>query len=213
MFKDREDAGKRLAERLLKYEGANATVLALPRGGVIVGAEVARALALPLDIVVPRKVGYPGNPEYAVCATDAEGTLVCNERETADIDKGWLKKEIEKEQEEARRRIRLYRVDKDPLDIRNKIAIIVDDGVATGLTMRLAVMAVKKQHPQKIIVAVPVAPFEAVRALREDAEVIVLEPPEDFLGAVGAHYGYFPQVEDAEVMALQQQKTAVQFKQ
>jgi predicted phosphoribosyltransferase len=203
MFRDREEAGKQLARALDGYRGTDAVVLALPRGGVVVGERVAKGLGLPLDIVVARKVGHPTNPEYAICAVDERGTRLCNEAELKRIDKKWLNQAVEQEQQEAQRRIVLYRGKRAPTAITGKTAIIVDDGVATGLTMRLAVQAVKVQGPKKIIVAVPVAPSDvAMKIKREADELVVLEPPEEFLGAVGAHYNYFPQVEDAEVIRL-----------
>lgn len=202
MFADRQEAGKRLAEKLLQYRGSKAVVLALPRGGVVLGAEIAQKLALPLDIVVARKVGPPGNPEYAICAVDEKGTRLCNEVEAKKVDKKWLKEETERQQQEAARRVKKYRGSRAPATLAGKIAIIVDDGIATGLTMRLAAAAVEKQKPQKIIVAVPVAPLDATRELRKEAEVVALLPPEEFMGAVGAHYEYFPQVEDDEVIRL-----------
>lgn len=205
MFKNRSDAGKELAERLRQYKNSNAIVLALPRGGVVVGYEVARLLDLPLDIVVARKIGHPQNPEYAICATDEKGTLLCDEREARLVDQDWLKEEVERQRKEAERRIQVYRDGKKPFPITNKIAIIIDDGIATGLTMRLAIKAVRKQKPDRIIIAVPVAPSDIVRELRREVdEIITLEPPEDFMGAVGAHYQEFEQIEDDTVVRLLQ---------
>ena len=203
MFEDRADAGRKLAEALREYAGKEAVVLALPRGGVVTGYEVGKALGLPLDIVSIRKIGYPGNPEYAIGAVDEKGTVILSEEVTASIDQAWLRAEIERQKSEAKRRSLVYRGERKPTDIAGKIAIIVDDGIATGLTMRLAVRVVKAQKPQAIIVAVPVAPPESIRMLKDEgANVVVLEPPENFLGAVGAHYMRFEQVEDAEVIKL-----------
>ena len=203
MFRNREEAGKQLARALEGYRGTDAVVLALPRGGGIIGERVAKGLGLPLDIVVARKVGHPTNPEYAICAVDERGTRLCNEAELKRIDKKWLNQAVEQEQQEAQRRIALYRGKKAPISVSGRTAIIVDDGVATGLTMRLAVQAVKAQRPKKVVVAVPVVPSDvAMKIKREADELVVLLPPEDFLGAVGAHYEYFPQVEDAEVIRL-----------
>ena len=202
MFKDRKDAGKRLAERLARYRGKDAVVLTLPRGGVVVGYEVAKALRLPLDIVVARKVGHPADPEYAICAVDEKGTLLCD-KEAIVVDQQWLKKEIERQRKEALRRVRTYRGERKPEAIAGKIAILVDDGIATGLTMRLAVAAVKAQHPSRIVVAVPVAPGSAVLEFRKEAEVVVGDG-EAFRGSVGAHYEAFEQVGDSEVIRLLQ---------
>ena len=205
MFKNRSDAGEKLAERLRQYKNSNAIVLALPRGGVVVGYEVARLLGVPLDIVVARKIGQPQNPEYAICATDEKGTLLCDETEVRLVDQDWLKEEVERQRKEAKRRIQVYRNGKKPFQITNKVAIIIDDGIATGLTMRLAIKAVRKQKPDRIIVAVPVAPSDIVRELRREVdEIIALEPTEDFMGAVGAYYQEFEQVEDDTVIRLLQ---------
>lgn len=203
MFTDRKEAGVQLARKLEPYREKDAVVLALPRGGVVPGYEIAKALALPLDIAVVRKVGHPGNPEYAVCAVDEKGERLCD-ADVETVDSKWLAEETERQVREAKRRIALYRGGKEPAGIRGKTAIIVDDGIATGLSMRLAVRSVKKQQPARIIVAVPVAPLESIRELGKEGadEVIVLEPPEDFLGAVGAHYIRFEQVEDGEVVKL-----------
>ena len=203
MFQDREDAGQQLAKRLAHYRGTDAVVLALPRGGVVIGYEIVRALRLPLDIVVTRKIGHPDNPEYALCAVDEKGTLLCDEAERESVGKEWLKKEVERQRKEAERRVRAYRGKEEPAEIKGKTAIIVDDGIATGLTMRLAVRAVKAEMPKRVVVAVPVAPRDIVQKLtREVDELIVLLPPEEFAGAVGAHYREFEQVEDDTVIRL-----------
>ena len=109
MFQNREDAGQQLAKRLERYRGTDTVVLALPRGGVVVGYKIAQALGLPLDIVVTRKIGHPANPEYAICAVDEKGTLLCDEAERELVNKDWLEKEVERQREEAERRVRAYR--------------------------------------------------------------------------------------------------------
>jgi putative phosphoribosyl transferase len=203
MFRDRAEAGEQLAQKLAEYQNTEAIVLALPRGGVVVGQKIAESLGLPLDIVVTRKIGHPSNPEYAICAVDAHGTLLCDERERARVSEAWLTEAVERERREAARRSALYRGSKPARQIKGKTVIITDDGVATGLTIRLAIQAVKAEQPEKIVVAVPVAPSDTAQKIRREADtLIVLEPPEDFLGAVGAHYAHFLQVEDAEVIRL-----------
>ena len=206
MFTDRKEAGKKLAEKLVAYRGTDTVVLALPRGGVVTGHEVAKALTLPLDIIAVRKIGHPSSPEYAIGAVDEHGTRILNETEAAAVDQKWLAEETGRQKEEAKRRSTAYRESRAPEILAGKAAIIVDDGIATGLTMRLAVRAVKAQNPQKIIVAVPVAPAESLQTLKQEGadDTVVLEPPEEFLGAVGAHYVRFEQVEDAEVIRLLQ---------
>lgn len=203
IFQNREDAGQKLAEKLERYRAAGAVVLALPRGGVVVGREIADALQLPLDIVVARKIGHPFNPEYAVCAVDEKGALLCNESEKNLLNEEWLAGEIEKQKKEAKRRTLSYRGEKKPIKIKGKTIIIADDGIATGLTMRLAVRAVKARKPSRVVVAVPVAPADVTQELkREVDELIVLSPPAEFAGAVGAHYKEFKQVDDDTVVRL-----------
>lgn len=204
MFRDRKEAGAQLARKLGSYRRKNAVVLALPRGGVVTGYEIAAALELPLDIIAVRKIGHPLSPEYAIGAVDENGARILNEAEAAAVDQKWLAEETGRQREEAQRRSRLYRAGRSPERLAGKVALIVDDGIATGITMRLAVHAVKAQKPEKIIVATPVAPPEALRALEEAGadEVVVLEPPEEFMGAVGSHYMSFEQVEDGEVIRL-----------
>lgn len=203
MFKDRSEAGIRLAENLAEYRGGDAVVLALPRGGVVTGREVADALKLPLDIVVVRKVGHPYSPEFALCAVDARGTLICDEREAASVDRGWLNAEIERQKQEAIRRLAAYRGNREPAPVGGKTAILVDDGAATGLTMRLAIVAARAQNTARVVVAVPVASRAAAEVLKRAAdELVVVEPPENFFGSVGAHYEEFEQVEDSEVIRL-----------
>ncbi|MBI4079847.1 phosphoribosyl transferase [Candidatus Kaiserbacteria bacterium] len=210
MFRDRAEAGRKLAKKLMQYRlpaqagGKNAIVLALPRGGVVVGYEIARALSLPLDIIAVRKIGHPLHPEYAIGAVDENGARILNAREAATVDKEWLAAETEREMQEARRRSTVYRGGKTAEKLQGKVVILVDDGIATGLTIRLAVRSAKVQKPAKIVVAVPVAPSDSLRALEEEGadELIVLEPPEHFAGAVGAHYVRFDQTTDEEVIEL-----------
>ena len=203
MFYDRQDAGKRLAQKLQKYRGSDAIVLALPRGGVVLGYEIARELRLPLDTISVRKIGHPSNPEYALCAVDERGMRLCNEEEVALMDHDWLATETRRQIKEAKRRASLYRADREPFMLKNKVAIIVDDGIATGFTVRVAVLVVKKQKPTKVVIAVPVISEDLYRELKEGVdELITLTPPEEFLGAVGSHYAHFDQVQDSEVIRL-----------
>ncbi len=204
MFKDRREAGRKLAEKLEAYRGENGLILALPRGGVVLGHEIAHALSMPLDIITTRKIGHPSNPEYAIGAVDQDGVTILNESEIASVDKEWLRDEVEKQKAEAVRRNDLYRKQSRALEVGDKIIIIVDDGIATGFTMRLAVKVIKNRNPKRVIVAVPVASQETIQRLKKEGadEIIVLEPPEEFMGAVGAHYQQFDQVDDEEVINL-----------
>lgn len=191
----------RLAKALARYDSDDAVVYALPRGGVAIGAEVAKQLELPLSLVIPRKIGHPENPEYAVCAVTEEGELVCNEEESSKLDPKWLKAAATREQKEAKRRRAAYGGARIPAT--GKIALIVDDGIATGLTMRAAIRSLRKELPSEVIVAAPVAPREVVDYLRGDADdVVILDDTEPFLGAIGAYYESFPQVTDEEVVTL-----------
>lgn len=202
MYADRHDAGKKLAKALKRYAGKDTVVLALPRGGVVLGAEVAESLKAPLDVVLVRKIGHPFSPEYAIGAVVRGEKPLVNEDETAD--EVWLKRAVADEQAVNENRYEFYYGDDfEPIELKGKTVIIVDDGIATGLTMKAAVRAVRNQHPKKAIVAVPVAPPDSVVSLKGLAdEVVVLDNPEEFIGAVGAHYSEFTQVEDDEVKLL-----------
>jgi len=203
MFKDRKEAGSLLAHELIQYRSKNAVVLALPRGGVPVAFEIAKKLKLPLDIFPVRKVGHPDNPEYALCAVDQDGNTLCNEEEIANVEPVWLKKEIEEQRQEALRRAGLYRGNKKSLNLSGKIVILVDDGVATGLTLRLAIKSLRKKEPEKIIVAMPISPKETADILKAEVDkLIILDVPEYFAGSVGAYYESFSQVSDDEVISL-----------
>lgn len=205
LFKNRADAGQKLAAALEKFNNSpNTIILALPRGGVIVGFEVARELNLPLDIVVPRKIGAPANPEFAIGAITETGEGVFDEMVVGayGITESYLQNEIKKEKAEAERRLNLYRGSRPPLDLKNKTVILVDDGLATGLTMRAAVKSIKKSGVEKIIVAIPVTSPEAAELVKKEVdEIIYLEAPA-FFGAVGAFYEEFSQTTDKEVIEL-----------
>ncbi len=202
MFEDRKNAGILLAERLRHLFGKNAVVYALPRGGVVVGAEIAKAIKAPLDILVTRKIGHPNNSEYAIAAVVESGEVIKNDAEVPRLDAKWFKKEVAKQKKEIARRRKTY-TSGDKVNAKGKIAIVVDDGLATGLTMKAALLNMKKQKPKRIIVALPVAPAEAVEELRDFAdEVVVLNADPNFLGAVGAYYHNFEQVSDEEVIHL-----------
>lgn len=202
-FRDREDAGRQLAERLKDYaDRKDVRLFALPRGGVVVAAEVARELRLPLDVVITRKIGAPYNEEYAIGALAETGQVIWNEDERRGHDPSVLAQIVEKERAEARRRVEVYRQDRDLPSLAGMTAIIIDDGVATGLTLRAAIEAVKALGAAKIVAAVPHGAPDSLRALRTaGAKVIALEEP-SFYGAVGAFYDFFPQVSDEETLDL-----------
>lgn len=203
IFKNREQAGQLLAKKLQKFKNQkDAVILALPRGGVVIGKEVAVALHLLLDIVVPRKIGAPENPEYAIGAITEFGEGVWNEVEVGRVSKSWLTQEIEKEKKEAMRRRKKYRGNRPPISLESKTVILVDDGIATGLTMRAAIQSVRCEYPAKIIVAVPTGALDSLQELRNVAdEIIALDEPA-FFGAIGSFYKEFPQVSDEEVIKI-----------
>ena len=205
LFKDRHAAGRALAVRLNEYSGLDdAIVLALPRGGVPVGYEVATALGLPLDVFVVRKLGVPSQPELAMGAIASGGVRVLNEEVLRQIKvpQGVIDALTDRESEELRRREVAYREGRPPLDVAGKTVILVDDGLATGSTMRAAVRALKHQHVARVIVAVPVGAPSSCRAIEKEADqMICLEEPEDFR-AVGLWYDDFAQTTDQEVRSL-----------
>lgn len=207
VFRNRQDAGKKLARVLEQYKNAkNTIILALPRGGVVVGFEIALALNLPLDLVVPRKIGAPGNPEYAIGAITEEGEGIFNKSEikALGINKEYLDSEVVKEKKEAERRLRAYRGDRPPLVLTDKTVILIDDGIATGLTMRAAIKSVKKKGASQIIVAVPVSARDSLEIIKKEVDKVVCLHVPLFFGAVGAFYEEFAQTEDAEVIQLMQ---------
>ncbi|MGD0328103.1 MAG: phosphoribosyltransferase family protein [Minisyncoccia bacterium] len=203
VFRDRQDAGKQLAEALVSHKMTNVVILALPRGGMPVGYEIAHHFGLPLDIISVRKIGHPLNPEYAIGAVDEKGRILFDEEERNAAAKPWLREELIRQRNEAARRAILYRGGREKIKLAGKTAIIVDDGVATGLTVRLALKIARKEKAEKIIVAVPVCSREAASLLQREAdELLTLLPPAQFTGAVGNHYEHFPQVSDNEVVRL-----------
>jgi putative phosphoribosyl transferase len=207
MFNDRSDAGIQLASRLNEYKDQKGVfVLALPRGGVVTGYEIARSLNIQLDVVIVRKIGFPGQPELAIGAISETGTVVLNEFiiSTYDVPKDYIKREISRQKEEIARRVKLYRKGKSLPNLEGKTIILVDDGVATGATIKAAITTLRAEKLNKLIVALPVAPPEVADELQQVVdEFICIETPLDFM-AVGAHYADFTQVSDEEVVELLQ---------
>jgi predicted phosphoribosyltransferase len=202
-FKDRAEAGRRLAEALAAHVEGPGVVYPLPRGGVVLGVEIATALRLPLDLIIPRKIGHPYSPEYGIAAVVESGEIVKNEAEVARVDAAWFTRAVERERGEARRRRELYLRGRAPIPIEGKTAILVDDGIATGLTMEAAIREAKRLRPARTVVAVPVAPPDTAERIRREVDLLVaLDVPEFYLGAVGAYYDHFPQLTDDEVIAL-----------
>ncbi|MBY0501677.1 MAG: phosphoribosyltransferase [Alphaproteobacteria bacterium] len=206
IFQNRADAGRRLAEKLKSYQKENPFILALPRGGVPIGYEVAQALHAPLDVFVVRKVGSPWNPEYGIGAV-APGVLVLDKASLQElgITPPEIQGVIEREQEEVNRRQRLYRGNEDHPTLADKTVILIDDGIATGVTTHVAIQAIKQHKPKKLILAVPVGPKETIAILEKQVDdLICLEMPSHFF-AVGSYYVNFPQVSDEEVITLLKQ--------
>src|SRR5262245_9349087 len=203
MFRDRTDAGRRLAQALLTYKGQPVAVYALPRGGVVLGVEIAHALDAPMDLIVVRKIGHPHAPEYAIGAVAEDGYVIMNPEEAATLDQAWIRQAADKELKEAQRRRELFRGDRPAVPANDKIAIIVDDGLATGLTMRAAIHEIRKRNPRQVVVAVPVAAPSTVEKLRPEVdELVALYIPRGFFGAIGAFYESFTQISDEEVVSL-----------
>jgi putative phosphoribosyl transferase len=203
LFRDRRHAGRVLAGLLDRYRGdPRLVVLALPRGGVPVAFEVAQALEAPLDVCVVRKLGFPGHEEYAMGAIASGGIQVLNPAAAGKVSRALIARVVAREQLELQRRERLYRGEQPPLQLRDQTVIVVDDGLATGSTMRAAVRAIRQQQPAHICVAVPVGARETCEQLRHDADDLVCaEMPEDFR-AVGLAYQDFEQAGDEEVRTL-----------
>ncbi len=204
LFADRHDAGRRLAKRLLPLRAQRPVILALPRGGVPVAHEIAVRLGAPLNVLAVRKLGAPQNPEYGLGAVAEDGTVVINREAVAalGVGRGDLERIISREVNELRRRVAHYRHGRPLVDLAERTVIVVDDGVATGVTDAAALRAVRKQGPREVILAVPVcAPDAAEHLLTEADEVVCLRTPEEFDG-VGRWYGDFDQVSDEEVIAL-----------
>ena len=205
VYRDRKDAGKRLAEKLMQYRGkADVIVLGLPRGGVTVACEVARALQCPLDILIVRKIGFPGNPELAAGAVSETGSGVFNEDIVTayGVSRSYLDMETARQKQEIARRISLYRGGKGVPALTGKTVILVDDGVATGATVKAAISTLKQEKMARLVVALPVASREAEQELSASVdEWICLQTPTD-LRAVGSYYTDFSQVEDEEVVAM-----------
>ena len=206
-FKDRREAGRKLADALIKYKDEGPVVYALPRGGVILGYEIKKELKAKFDLVITRKIGHPESKEYAICAVAEDGHMVCNESERKAVDQEWFYEEVNREQAEAKRRRETYLSGRVRISARGKTAILVDDGIATGLTIKLAIQELKHDSPKKIVIAAPSAPRDVVESIKDSVDdIIVLDKSEFYLGAVGAYYDSFPQVEDNEVIKLLNKK-------
>jgi predicted phosphoribosyltransferase len=205
LFHDRREAGRRLVDKLRGYEGFEGlVVLALPRGGVPVGYEIARGLGAPLDVFIVRKLGLPGREELAMGALASGGVRVLNQRlvKRLGIPEELIERVATEEGKEIARREREYRGGRPPLSVQGKTVLLIDDGLATGATMRAGVLALRGRAPQEIIVAVPVASADTCEALRSDADDVVCAMTPKPFRAVGLWYEHFEQTSDDEVREL-----------
>lgn len=205
MFRNRSEAGRKLAEKLSLYKGqGDVVVLALPRGGVPVGYEIATYLGVPMDVLIARKLGAPGQPELGIGAIAPGGIRVLDDRliRLLGVSKEYIEKVSQEEAQELQRRTQEYRDGRPDIPLEGKTVIIVDDGLATGVTARAAVESVRRRNPKKIILAIPVCASQAIPFMRSlvDELVCLLTPSE--LGAVGLWYSDFRQISDEEVKRL-----------
>jgi predicted phosphoribosyltransferase len=203
-FRDREDAGRKLAERMAGYRGESPIVLALPRGGVPVGYEIAHALEAPLDIFITRKLGAPGREEFGIGAVAQGGVRVLNERavEALKIPEEYIERVAKEETEEIERRLLILRGDRPEPEVEGRTAVLVDDGLATGVTARAAVEALRRRNPGRLVLAVPVCAAQSVELLRPEVdEMVCLEAPSNLM-AISLWYQTFYQVEDEQVVEL-----------
>lgn len=201
MFKDRTEVGRLLAGKIRNMDIKNPIVLAIPRGGVPVAKEIALEIHAPLDLIITRKIGYPGQPEFAIGSVTQEGAIILDERtiSTLDVSKEYLKKETDLQREEIHRRLERYRGKQPYPDLADRDVIIVDDGIATGNTVLAAIESVKLKKPRRVTLAIGVAPADTLRKLSSKADsIICLDTPEPFY-AIGEFYASFEQVEDEEV--------------
>ena len=203
-FRDREQAGKTLAQALKGLDGDEVVVLAIPRGGVVVGSEVAKELGATLDVIVTRKIGAPGEPEFALGAVTQTGEVILDEPsiDMLHVPQDYLDREVASQREEVKDRMRRFRGDRPIPSLKGKVVVIVDDGIATGNTVLAALRSVRMQGARSVIVAVPVGPAETIAKLAREADrVVCLETPEPFF-AIGQFYSEFNQVEDDEVRRI-----------
>jgi len=203
-FENRSEAGRKLARALSSYKNQHPVILALPRGGVPVAAEVAAALNAPLDLIVVRKIGVPFQPELAMGAVVDGGApiIVRNEDviQSAGIDEMEFKVVCDGELAEIERRRQRYLGGRECVNVTGRTAIVIDDGIATGATTRAALRATRMRNPKKLILAVPVAPSESIVTMREEADEVVCLEDHEFFGAIGLYYRDFRQVSDEEVI-------------
>ncbi len=208
-FSSRIEAGDLLGQQLKEFEGQKTVVLGIPRGGVVVAREIARAVHGELDMVLAHKLGAPGNPELAIGAVCEDGKLFVDEEISSQMgaDDNYIKREKTRQLQEIARRVKRYRKVLPKLPLTGRIVVVTDDGVATGATMQAALWAVRQEGPQKVVAALPVGPQDTLEKLSQDAdETICLQAP-PFFSAISQFYAYFNQVEDEELLEILQQQS------
>jgi putative phosphoribosyl transferase len=198
-LKDRKEAGILLSEKLKKYQDSNTIVLAIPRGGVPIGYEIAKRLHLSLDIILSKKIGHPMNTEFAIGAMTIDTTII---DEHPEVPKQYINGEIIRLKELLREKYLLYMGNREPLDAKGKNVILVDDGIATGNTLLVSINMLKKREPTKIIVAVPVLPLDVLETFEQQTNEFVYLITANNFRSVGAFYDQFYQVEDDEVIQM-----------
>jgi putative phosphoribosyl transferase len=206
-FGDRVEAGKRLASALTDFAGEKAIVLAIPRGGVVVGYEIAKVLNLPLDVIIPRKIGAPDNPELAIGAMTEDGTIILDDNLVTymGVPQEYIKEESERQKSEIERRLKKYRENEPYPDLKGCDVIIVDDGIATGSTMKAALASVRNRGARTVTIAVPVGPPSTIKELKKEADRVVCPYTPEYFQAIGQFYTDFNQTTDEEVIQLLKQ--------
>jgi len=206
LFKDRQEAGEKLAARLEAYHGRQPLILAVPRGGVMVAEPVWESLGGELDLIITRKIGAPYQPELAIGAVSGDGFVMLNNNIVSrlKVTEDYINKAAEEEQNEIKRRLKNYRGNRLLPEVDNRLVILIDDGVATGYTMLAALRSLQEKKPARLVLAIPVGPPDTLRMLENEVnELVCLEAPVQF-AAVGQFYRHFDQVSDAEVTAILQ---------
>jgi putative phosphoribosyl transferase len=203
-FSDRVDAGKRLAQELYEFKLKNGIVLAIPRGGVVVGFEIAKALNLQLDIIIPHKIGAPDNPELAIGAVAEDGTKILDKNLIAymGVPQDYIEAEAKRQEKEIQRRLQLYRQGSAAPNLKGLDVVVVDDGIATGSTMKAALASVKNRGASSITVAVPVGPPSTIEELKKMADRIICLYTPEYFAAIGQFFEDFSQTSDEEVIEL-----------
>lgn len=203
MFFDRYSAGVALAQKLKRFRNQNVVIYALPKGGVVVGYEVAKALNLPLDVVLVQKIGHPVSTDYAICAITENGEKVIDEPGMCGLDDDWVNNQVAIRQNEIQSQRELYKRVVSPISAENKIAILIDDGMSTGISMRAAIQTIEDQWPDQIIIATPVAPRYLMHELRSLVDgIFVVNEEFNFLGTVSSYYADYGTISDYEILTL-----------